>query len=303
MIVWSKKFPRWKYPLGYLRLSDAKQRFRDRATPAWKLSGFPFVKRMPGYSEQLAALKDKYAGQPVFVIGNGPSLKQTDVSRLKDQLTIGVNGIYKSFDDWGFHTDFLLFEDVEQTEKHGPLIPKIKGPTKIAALHNAHGIPRPWKDDLLFMNARLGDERYWNDIGIQFSEDFGEIVYLGSSIIYIALQLAFYLGCNPVYLVGVDFDYGQLGRDQQPGKVEVTEENLTTIQAIHHRPDYHGLGDYIGVPNFELQQKAYTIAKSRFEHHGRKIYNATHGGQLGVFDRIDFDSIFDDPRLLKAVSS
>ena len=143
------------------------------------------------------------------------------------------------------------------------------------------------------MNARVGDERYWNDIGIQFSEDFGEIVYLGSSIIYIALQLAFYLGCSPVYLVGLDFDYGSLGQEHEPGKIEVTQENFHAVNQVHHISDYHRVGDMFGVPNYILQEKAYQVAKDRYALHGREVFNATVGGKLPVFDRVDFDSLFE----------
>lgn len=294
MIIWSRKFPKWKYPVGYMRLQAARRRFLDRAGFAIKFRGIPFIERKLGDSDRLSSLKDKHKGESAFIIGNGPSLKHTDMKHLEGQLTIGVNGVYKSFPDWGFHTNYLLFEDVEQTERHGPNIPKIKGPTKIAAIHNAHGIPRPWPNDLLFMNARIGEERYWNDIGIQFSEDFGHIVYLGSSIIYVAMQLAFYLGCDPVYLVGVDFDYGDFAQGNPSGKVEVTPENLSKIRSLHHIPDYHRVGDLVGVPNYDLQEKAYKIARDRFEMHGRSILNATKGGRLNVFDRVDYDRLFED---------
>ncbi len=38
---------------------------------------------------------------------------------------------------------------------------------------------------------------------------------------------------------------------------------------------------------------AYTEAKRYADTHGIKIYNATRGGKLEVFERVDFDSLFD----------
>ena len=45
------------------------------------------------------------------------------------------------------------------------------------------------------------------------------------------------------------------------------------------------------------QLKAYQKAKQYAETHGIKIYNATRGGKLEVFERVDFDSLFEKGEL------
>ena len=47
---------------------------------------------------RLAELKDIHKGRRAFIIGNGPSLKQTDLSKLKNEITFGMNRIYLLFD-------------------------------------------------------------------------------------------------------------------------------------------------------------------------------------------------------------
>ena len=37
---------------------------------------------------------------------------------------------------------------------------------------------------------------------------------------------------------------------------------------------------------------AYETAKKYAENHGIKIYNATRGGELEIFDRVNFDTMF-----------
>ena len=290
MIAWSSRFPKWKYPLGYWRLLCARHRYFDRLGLRQGNSGLGIGKIL-GDQSQLTALKDKGAGKRCFIIGNGPSLNETDLSPLKNEITIATNGAYKAFDDWGFTPTYLLFEDIEQTEIRGQDIRHIDGPLKIAALYNAHGIARPWRN-LLFMNARLADETYWTDPGIQFSQDFAQTVNLGSTIIYIALQLAFYLGCDPVYLTGVDHDYGDLSKNFPPGKITITEENKALVNQAHFTKQYYKTGDVIGVPDTDLQTKAFQIANDAFAGNGRKIFNATNGGKLDVFDRADYASLF-----------
>src|SRR6187551_16933 len=56
---------------------------------------------------RLAALKDIHKGKRAFIIGNGPSLKQTDLSKLKNEITFGMNRVYLAFPDWGFSTTYL----------------------------------------------------------------------------------------------------------------------------------------------------------------------------------------------------
>ncbi|MEZ6011338.1 MAG: 6-hydroxymethylpterin diphosphokinase MptE-like protein [Hyphomonas sp.] len=290
MIAWSPRFPKWKYPLGYLRLIAARHRYFDRIGLKKDERGLR-IGILQGDGRKLAALKDQGAGRRAFIIGNGPSLKQMDLVALKDEITIAANGAYKSFDKWGFTSDYLLFEDIEQTEIRGNEIRNVCGPTKIASIYNAHAIARPWRG-LLFMNARLADERYWKDPGIQFSRDFSHAVYLGSTITYVALQLAYHLGCEKVYLIGVDMDYGPLCDMFPPGKLVVTSENLDLVRQAHFTPDYYQVGDVIGVPDTQLQTEAFNVAKAAFETAGRQVFNAGVGGKLDVFDRVDFTSLF-----------
>ena len=271
-----------------MRLRAAHARRHDRLgfKPG---GGFGAV---PGDASRLAALRNCHQGKRCFIIGNGPSLKKTPVANLRNEITIGANGLYKAFPEWGFSTRYLLFEDIEQTELHGQNLRSINGPIKIAAVHNAHAIAKPWRDDLLFMNARLADDHYWNEMGVQFSTDFPQIVYLGSTILHIALQLAYHLGCNPIYLIGVDFDYGPLADKYPPGKIEISEENIDLIRRTHFSEEYYKEGDLMGVPNYALQQTAFETAKRTFEEDGRQVFNATHGGRLEVYDRVDFEGLF-----------
>ena len=47
-----------------------------------------------------------------------------------------------------------------------------------------------------------------------------------------------------------------------------------------------------GVYHVDLIMKGYICAKRFCDEHGIKIYNATRGGKLEVFPRVDFDEVF-----------
>ena len=47
-----------------------------------------------------------------------------------------------------------------------------------------------------------------------------------------------------------------------------------------------------GICFYKQNLLAYQSAKKYADAHGIKIYNATRGGNLEVFERVDFDSLF-----------
>ena len=58
--------------------------------------------------QRIKAFKDIHKGKRVFIIGNGPSLKRTDLSKLKNEFTFGMNRIYLLFPELGFATTYFV---------------------------------------------------------------------------------------------------------------------------------------------------------------------------------------------------
>lgn len=289
MIVWTPNFPRRERPLGYLRLLLARHRYFDHYGIGRANRWRPLTKK-PGYQTLLRSWRDKYKDKRCFILGNGPSLQKMHISLLRNEITIGVNYIYTAFPKWGFHTTYLIFEDIEQTELRRHDIPCIKGPVKLAALYNAYAFKAC--KDTVFMNVRLADGYYWDHLAPMFSTDFAHIVYLGSTVTYLAIQLAYHLGCNPVYLIGVDHNYGELPKRFPPGKITISEENYHLVRGLHFSGNYYKIGDQIGVPNVRYQEEAYTKARKVFEENRRKIFNAGLDSKLKVFEKVSFESLF-----------
>lgn len=291
MIAWTPQIPWWEKPVGYWRLLLARHRYFDRIGLTW--GGWrPRLEMRSGYQQRLALMRDCHKGRRCFVLANGPSLKQLDLSRLRKEVTIGCNGIYKAFPEWGFHTSYLVFEDIEQIELRRKDIAAVKGPRKLAAIYNAYCFPAD-KDTVFFNAARMRAQKYyWTDLYPQFSRDFAAVVHLGSTVTHIMLQLAYHIGCDPVYIIGLDHDYGELPKLFPPGKITVTEENIDMIRGLHFSNQYYKAGDQIGVPDVVRQEQAYALARDVFARDGRKIYNASAHTALDVFERCDFASLF-----------
>ena len=124
-----------------------------------------------------------------------------------------------------------------------------------------------------------------------FSDNPVRCVYGGNTVLYTLLQFALHMGIKDVYLLGIDFNYETpktvaTSHDGEPWFYQVGPERN------HFHPDYLKPGDLMGNPNLHRHEKSYLAARAAFEAAGGRILNATRGGKLEIFPRVDFDSLF-----------
>ncbi len=60
----------------------------------------------------------------------------------------------------------------------------------------------------------------------------------------------------------------------------------------HFSPAYFGKGFRWQLPDLETSEVAYRMARQAFEKHNRRVLDATIGGKLTVFDKVDYSSLF-----------
>lgn len=274
---------------GSLRLLLARSRYFDLVLPD-RLRPGRTRRLFRGYQSRLAELRNVHNGRPCIVIANGPSLREVDVATLNAHVTIGSNGVY-ALNSGLFRPTYYTLEDFAQAVDREQELARLTGTTKIFALYNAAQIKAD--KDTLFANV-IADSYGTSsarmaDIYPQFSLDFSSAVFLGASITYINLQLAFHLGCNPVVLVGLDHDYGPLQNKYPPGKLEITPEIFEELRGMHMTSNYHRIGGTFGIPYLDLQEKAFKKALDVFESHGRTLWNASTNSALSVFPRLELD--------------
>lgn len=231
---------------------------------------------------KLLALKSHYTGRRAFVIGNGPSLRYTDIRKLKDEITIGSNGIFLLFEETCFRPTFYTVEDRLVAEDRAPTINKLTGMIKIFPTDL-----RQWlepDEDTIYINFVRG--RYSGFP--RFSPAFERVVYWGGTVTFFNLQLAYYLGIREIYLIGVDHDY------QPPSEADEVDGLVITSHSAdvnHFHPDYFGPGYRWHDPKVERMEQGYREAKRFFKAQGGVIYNATVGGRLEVFPRVEYTDI------------
>lgn len=275
--------------------------------------------KMSGYSEAiLASLKNKHRGQRCFIMGNGPSLNLMDLSLFEDEIVFGLNACYLLFPRIKWHPTYWTCVDTrvlpDQADKFIAMhkeCPNLKMfiPDVLPEL-TQDGIKTTVTTDVI----PEGPNRYYfHRDGIRqpfpsgtFSTDISRRVVAGKTVAIAALQIAFYMGFNPIYLIGCDTDYvipesvRQYGPDvlasPPDSKINVRTqyylEGLADDDPNHFDPSYFGKGRKYHVPNVEKMIWHYEQAKAVLDPLGVEVINATVGGKLEVFPRVDYKTLF-----------
>lgn len=223
---------------------------------------------------KLKAYHNKYVGKRCFIVANGPSLKQTDMSLLKNEYTFGLNRIYMMKEQNGFEPTFLVCIDKRsQTLQFHEDLDKQTMPCFFAFELRKYFSK---KDNQHFILGTFSP---------RFQTNATRPLGNGKTVTYAAIQMAFHMGFSEVYLVGKDHSYKADLKVGEAIKATGEEEN-------HFMKGYYKPGMTWDSPDLDSEEYAYHITKAAFEKAGRKIMNATIGGKLEIFDRVDYYSLF-----------
>lgn len=197
-----------------------------------------------------------------FVIGNGPSLEDTPLELLGKERTFAVNRIWKIFDQTTWRpTDYVRCELPEYDG--GDVCEDLKHMSKTAA--------KLWIQAGFFRYAARTDVAFGRPVtpfstcngGVahDWHFDLGDNICGYGTVVQVAIQLAVLGGAKEIYLVGCD-----LG---QPS---------------------HFYGDE-GINNDDKNIRAHEIVK---ECCPVPIFNATVGGGLEVYKRVNLKDLFNE---------
>lgn len=224
---------------------------------------------------RVAAFKDLHQGKRCFIIGNGPSLKQMDLSYLKDEYTFGLNRIYLLFPEVGFQTTYLVSVNELVLEQCAQEMRQLSLPKWITWR------ARHWLADdpyTLFLDTDFTARE-------QFSTDMTGRIFEGFTVTFVALQIAFYMGFKEAILIGVDHNFVTQGT---PNETVVS----TGDDPNHFAPAYFGKGFRWQLPDLEGSERAYLLARQAYEQAGRRVLDATVGGKLMIFPKVNYSDLF-----------
>lgn len=241
---------------------------------------------LPDY-ERLLAFKNRYKGERCFIIGNGPSLNTLDLTKLKNEFTFAVNGIFYKKDEMGFDPTFYVVEDSSVMKENIDAIRAYNAkhkffPTIYRSLH-----PAGENVQFFLMNRGFYERESASFCVPRFSVDAARRVFCGQSVTHINLQMAYYFGFSKVYLIGMDFSYVIPSSAIVKGDLIISTED----DPNHFHPSYFGAGKSWKDPRLSRVKLNYEVARDMFAAAGREVINATNGGNLSVFPRASYDKI------------
>ena len=235
------------------------------------------------YGRRLAGYRDIHKGQQCFIVANGPSLRAEDLDKLADlgEITFAMNRIYKMFDQTKWRPTCYVCEDELIAQSQQAEINAIQAkekflPAELKWYHNVH-----IKNSLWFHINYNDEKRY----PYSFSTDIAHQVDCRGTVTFTCMEFAAYMGFSEIYLLGVDHNY------------QVTIDIDGNVVVDPSAKDYFCDGydsdikDKV-VHDMGNNTRAYLDAKEYCLQSGKcSIYNATRGGKLEVFERVDFDSL------------
>ncbi len=236
-----------------------------------------------------------HEGKSCWIIGNGPSLNNTNLMALKDQFTFVVNGItlHEKFEDLKptyyaatnprlMQSEFLKYD----------VMPKLAKTGTICFLN-------------IESKKRIG--HFYENVCYILSTEFPLIIEKGynlditklllgtrvSVIIQAVIPIAIYMGFKTIYLVGCDSDYHNFipGRthfykEDVPPKLTKLMDYVHNLYAERYKNPVQSMRKYHSDNINEWE-----IVCRYMERLGVKIYNCTVGGLLEVFPRCCLEDV------------
>lgn len=226
-------------------------------------------------ARRMRRFRGRHRGERCFIIGNGPSLVRTDLSRLRHEVTFGLNRIYLLFPQMGFSTTYHVAVNELVLRQFRDEICELPMPKFVSWF--ARDV-MPDRADVVFV-------REPRDGTFRFTRRPSLWVWEGATVTYVALQLAFYMGFRQVILVGVDHRFSTHGTPHETVTSRSYDSN-------HFDPNYFGPGVRWQLPDLQTSERAYGLAREAYAGAGRQVLDATVDGALQVFPKVAFGSLF-----------
>lgn len=231
-----------------------------------------FLYNRSGFEKKIRFFKDIHKGQPMLIVGNGPSLNNSAIDNIPDMPSIGMNKINLLFDKVKWRPDYIVSTNKYVVKQNKSFFQSTNIPLFLA-WQSRYYLEKSNKFNYFFNSYKTG-----------FSQNASQILYSGATVTNNCLQLAYYMGANPVFLVGVDHNFVFNGK---PHELQVSKEN----DVNHFDKNYFGQNTAWQLPDLKTSEKAFRIADQTFKQDGRIVYDATVNGKLNVFKKIDLIKI------------
>ena len=260
--------------------------------------------------KSLKKFEGKHCGGRCWIVGNGPSLRQMDLSLFRDEIVFASNAIFLLFPEIAWRPRYYSCVDTRVLPDIANEIAKmLKEHPQIIAFFPEE-LPQydgtgcvlktssllPTLPNIHFFQQKPMVRK--NLPSSAFTIGSGRILCSPKTVTVGLMQLAVIMGFSEIYLIGCDTAYTIPATVvQSGGLVNGTpgERLLLTSTADddpnHFTSNYFGVGKKWHHPKVDQIIKHYSLAKDVLDSAGVAVFNATVGGKLDVFPRIDYREV------------
>jgi len=246
----------------------------------------------------LLSLKDRYKGRSCVIIGNGPSLTMEDLTAIHEAglVTVASNRIYLAFDKTPWRPDIYTAADqlvIEQNALEMQTLGMTKIiPSRFQGFFGGSPDKHPGcssAGDIIFFRSRGNKQRNPAHYVPKIPDNAMDGFFVGQTVTVLNIQVAYWLGCTSLYLIGLDGKYSVPDKSAEHssyGAVAVSsgEEN-------HFSKDYRKKGESWSIPRPDLHEIEYRACRTFMESRNIQLVNASRVSYVKAFEKCSLDEV------------
>lgn len=255
--------------------------------------------QVSGEEQEILKQNKKFKGihkrERLFVLCSGPSIQKMDLTVLKNEITMAVHSFYLHKDISVIQPAYYCNAQWEYNEKATEKVAE----AYMRDLKKHVGKSRYFfsvKEKRIVDRTQMfapGEVHYYcygKDSSLYEEIDLCRGIMPAHSVPVVCIQLAIYMGFKEIYLLGTEHDFLTT---KKYAYFYDRKQSVTGETDISADEDSNLVMSYSGaLADACALWENYKVVKRIAENNGIKIYNATVGGALDLFPRVDFNSLF-----------
>jgi len=232
----------------------------------------------------IRSFENLHPGKRAFLIGNGPSLKDTPLHLLNEEVTFALNNISDYWEeecpDTTWRPQYYYNATAQALRYRGWLVKANKAVDECHIAFIRRNMPIIVKENVCLLDI------YVKQCGTCKAPAMGGADDLSTGLIHFRMsmwgmaQIAVHMGIKKLYFLGCDL-----------GFTANTEESIDPNHfSDKYKGDFHW-SPYLARRENYYHQEAHLEMAERFKERGIEAYNATPGGELETYPRVRLEDV------------